>query len=170
MTLTNRLIKIFLFSSTLLGSSFSVVKSYETLKSRSEPTHATPHINNLIRNGLGQLNKDERDKLDEIGLRIIGNRITTMDPVLDHTYDTEHFRFFYENVGYPISLSRGAYWLARSYEALRDTVTANKYYKIASEFPTTYYGQLSHLKLFKNEEYILPKSIEVDKELSLIHI
>ncbi len=76
----------------------------------------------------------------------------------------EHFKFFYENVGYPISLSRGAYWLARSYEALRDTVTANKYYKIASEFPTTYYGQLSHLKLFKNEEYILPKSIEVDKK------
>ena len=60
MTLTNRLIKLFLFSSTVLGSSFSVVKSYETLKNRSEPTHATPHINNLIRNGLGQLNKDER--------------------------------------------------------------------------------------------------------------
>ena len=75
----------------------------------------------------------------------------------------EHFRSFYENVGYPISLSRGAYWLARSYETLNDTVTANKYYKIASEFPTTYYGQLSHLKLFKNEDYILPKSIEVDK-------
>ena len=58
-----------------------------------EPTHATPHINNLIRNGLGQLNKDERDKLDEIGLRIVGNRITTMDPVLDQTYDTEHLDF-----------------------------------------------------------------------------
>ena len=77
----------------MLGVPFCF-KSYETLKNRSEPTHATPHINNLIRNGLGQLNKDERDKLDEIGLRIIGNRITTMDPVLDQTYDTEHFRFF----------------------------------------------------------------------------
>ena len=95
MTLTVRLIKLFLFSSTVLGNSISVFKSYEALKNRSEPTHATPHINNLIRNGLGQLNKDERDKLDEIGLRIIGNRITTMDPVLDQTYDTEHFRFYY---------------------------------------------------------------------------
>ena len=74
----------------------------------------------------------------------------------------EHFRSFYENVGYPISLSRGAYWLARSYEALNDTVTSNKYYKIASEYPTTYYGQISHLKLFKNEQYSLSKSIEVD--------
>ena len=63
MTLTIRLIKLFLFSSTVLGSSISVFKSYEVLKNRSEPTHATPHINNLIRNGLGQLNKDERDKL-----------------------------------------------------------------------------------------------------------
>ena len=74
----------------------------------------------------------------------------------------EHFKSFYENVGYPISLSRGAYWLARSYEALNDTVTSNKYYKIASEYPTTYYGQISHLKLFKNEQYSLSKSIEVD--------
>ena len=112
MTLTIRLIKLFLFSSTVLGSSFSVVKSYETLKNRSEPTHATPHINNLIRNGLGQLNKDERDKLDEIGLRIVGNRITTMDPMLDQTYDTEHFRFFYtlqdndavENIDYVLTI------------------------------------------------------------------
>ena len=95
MTLTNSSIKLFLFLSTVLGSSNSVIKSYETLKNRSEPTHATPHINNLIRNGLGHLNKDERDKLDEIGLRIVDNRITTMNPVLDQTYDTDHFRFYY---------------------------------------------------------------------------
>ena len=65
MTLTNSLIKLFLFLSTVLGSSNSVIKSYETLKNRSEPTHATPHINNLIRNGLGQLNKDEKDELSK---------------------------------------------------------------------------------------------------------
>ena len=82
MTLTNSLIKLFLFLSTVLGSSNSVIKSYETLKNRSEPTHATPHINNLIRNGLGHLNKDERDKLDEIGLRIIGNIINISSTVL----------------------------------------------------------------------------------------
>ena len=75
----------------------------------------------------------------------------------------EHFKSFYENVSYPISLSRGAYWLARSYEALNDTVTANKYYKIASNYPTTYYGQLSHLKTSKNENYNLSKSLEIDE-------
>ena len=75
----------------------------------------------------------------------------------------EHFKSFFENVGYPISLSRGAYWIARSYEALNDTVTANKYYKIASTYPTTYYGQLSHLKIFKNEKYILSNLSEIDE-------
>ncbi|MDA9745298.1 lytic transglycosylase domain-containing protein [Candidatus Pelagibacter sp.] len=75
----------------------------------------------------------------------------------------EHFKSFFENVGYPISLSRGAYWIARSYEALNDTVTANKYYKIASAYPTTYYGQLSHLKIFENEKYVLSNSSKVDE-------
>ena len=34
------------------------------------------------------------------------------DPILAK----KHFKNFYNNVGYPISLSRGAYWIARSYE------------------------------------------------------
>tara|TARA_Y100001970_G_scaffold88813_1_gene112109 strand:- start:1659 stop:3887 length:2229 start_codon:yes stop_codon:yes gene_type:complete len=76
----------------------------------------------------------------------------------------EHFKSFYENVSYPISLSRGAYWIARSYESLNDTVTANKYYKIASTYPTTYYGQLAHIKLFKNEKYNLTESLNVDED------
>jgi len=75
----------------------------------------------------------------------------------------EHFKSFFENVGYPISLSRGAYWIARSYEALNDTVTANKYYKIASTYPTTYYGQLSHLKIFEDEKYNLSNLSEIDE-------
>ena len=29
-----------------------------------------------------------------------------------------HFKNFYKNVGYPISLSRGAYWLGVAYEKL----------------------------------------------------
>ena len=36
------------------------------------------------------------------------------DPILA----IEHFENFYNNVSYPISLSRGAYWLGRSYEKL----------------------------------------------------
>ena len=28
----------------------------------------------------------------------------------------KHFKDFYENVGYPISLARGAYWIGVTYE------------------------------------------------------
>ena len=38
------------------------------------------------------------------------------DPILA----VKHFNNFYENVGYPISLSRGAYWLGRSYEIMNN--------------------------------------------------
>ena len=76
----------------------------------------------------------------------------------------DHFRKFYENVGYPISLSRGAYWLARSYVSLGDIITANKYYNEAANFPTTYYGQLAHLKIKKNENFNLSKKIDVDAD------
>ena len=34
-------------------------------------------------------------------------------------YAINHFQNFYNNVGYPISLARGAYWLGQSYEKLR---------------------------------------------------
>ena len=30
----------------------------------------------------------------------------------------DHFENFYNNVGYPISTSRGAYWLAKTYQKL----------------------------------------------------
>ena len=30
----------------------------------------------------------------------------------------QHFKNFYSNVGYPISMSRGAYWLARAYKKI----------------------------------------------------
>ena len=36
------------------------------------------------------------------------------DPILA----IDHFEKFYNEVGYPISLSRGAYWLGRAYEKL----------------------------------------------------
>ena len=89
------------------------------------------------------------------------------DPILAR----EHFKSFYQNVGYPISLSRGAFWLGRTYEKLGDPVTADKYYGEASKFPTTYYGQLAHMKIKPDETFSLDETMKVnDKYLSLIHI
>ena len=78
----------------------------------------------------------------------------------------DHFSNFYENVGYPISLSRGAYWLARSNEIIGNDEEAVKWYKESSKFLTTYYGQLSHLKISPNETFALNDLMDVDKDLA----
>ena len=74
----------------------------------------------------------------------------------------EHFENFYNNVGYPISLSRGAYWLGRSYEKINKDLS-NKWYQEATKFLSTYYGQLAYLKLYPNETFELPEQLSVDK-------
>ena len=67
----------------------------------------------------------------------------------------EHFNNFYNNVGYPISLSRGAYWLGLAYEKQGKKDLSYKWYEEASKFLTTYYGQLAHLKIHPNETFSL---------------
>ena len=95
------------------------------------------------------------------------------DPILA----TQHFHNFYNNVGYPISLSRGAFWLGRSYEKLKNKKSSNEWYKKAAKYLTTYYGQLAFIKVYPegyfelNKEREIPKTIRKDfnnKELSKI--
>jgi len=86
------------------------------------------------------------------------------DPLLAKT----HFSKFYENVGYPISLSRGAYWLGRTYEKLENHEESKKWYLKGSEFLTTYYGQLSHMKIKSNEKFQLNELLKVDKDYAEI--
>jgi soluble lytic murein transglycosylase len=75
-----------------------------------------------------------------------------------------HFQNFYNNVGYPISTSRGAYWLGIAYEKLKDYEQSKKWYQEAAKYLTTYYGQLAFLKLNPNEKFELPKDMEVEKK------
>ena len=75
----------------------------------------------------------------------------------------EHFENFYNNVGYPISLSRGAFWLGRSYEMLGNNDLSFKWYDEASKYLTTYYGQLSYLKIYPNENFSLDEMPKIDK-------
>ena len=74
-----------------------------------------------------------------------------------------HFIKFYNNVGYPISLSRGAYWLGRTFEKLKNYDESNKWYLEGSKYLTTYYGQLSHMKVKPNKRYQLDSLMELDK-------
>ena len=80
----------------------------------------------------------------------------------------EHFRNFYENVGYPISLSRGAFWLARTYETLGRENEANKWYRESSKYLNTYYGQLAFMKINPNENFILDEQMKIDEKYKKI--
>jgi len=80
----------------------------------------------------------------------------------------DHFKNFYDNVGYPISTSRGAYWLGRTYEKLGNRALSNKWYQEASKYLTTYYGQLAFLKLNPNGKFELKKDMEVDNKYRYI--
>ena len=75
----------------------------------------------------------------------------------------EHFEKFYNNVGYPISTARGAYWLGRAYKKLGQNDLSIKWFKEASNFLTTYYGQLAFMELNPNGNFELSKDIEIKK-------
>ena len=76
----------------------------------------------------------------------------------------DHFENFYKNVGYPISIARGAYWLGKTYEKLGYKELSIKWFKEASNYLTTYYGQLAFMELDSNKSFELSKDLEVKKE------
>ena len=80
----------------------------------------------------------------------------------------DHFQNFYKNVNYPISTSRGAYWLGRTYEKLGDKEQSMYWYDIASKYLTTYYGQLAFLKLDPRGKFELNKDMEIDDKYRYI--
>ena len=82
------------------------------------------------------------------------------DPILA----IDHFNNFYQNVSYPISLSRGAYWLGRSYEKIGDKEQSNDWYEEATKYLTTYYGQLAYIKIKPNKNFELMELEKIDPE------
>ena len=79
-------------------------------------------------------------------------------------YAINHFENFYNNVGYPISLARGAYWLGAAYKELGNKERANKYFTEGAKFPMTYYGQLSFNEISPGENFVLIDQSNFDKE------
>ena len=76
----------------------------------------------------------------------------------------DHFQNFYNNVSYPISLARGAYWLGSSYKKLGDFDKSNSFFQEGSKYLTTYYGQLSFNEIYKEGNYELFDETFIDKE------
>ena len=82
------------------------------------------------------------------------------DPILA----VDHFNNFYQNVSYPISLARGAYWLGRSYEKIGDKRQSEDWYREATKYLTTYYGQLAFLKINPGQNFELEEQANVKDE------
>ena len=82
------------------------------------------------------------------------------DPILA----VDHFNNFYQNVSYPISLARGAYWLGRSYEKIGDKRQSEDWYHEATKYLTTYYGQLAFLKINPGQNFELEEQANVKDE------
>jgi len=74
----------------------------------------------------------------------------------------QHFKKFYDNVGYPISLSRGAYWIAKCYENLKNKQKSEEWFEEASKYLNTYYGQLAFLEIYPEKSF----SLESQKTVS----
>lgn len=55
----------------------------------------------------------------------------------------KHFNNLYLNVSSPISKSRGAYWAGRASHAAGQADIGDKWYQVAAQFRTAYYGQLA---------------------------
>jgi len=66
-----------------------------------------------------------------------------------------HFENFYNNVGYPISLARGAFWIGLAHEKSNNLEEAKKYFKEGSKFSNTYYGQLAFNKIKLGQDFKL---------------
>jgi soluble lytic murein transglycosylase len=58
-----------------------------------------------------------------------------------------HFAQMYDAVATPISRSRAAYWGGRAAAAMGDARATGRWYRLAADHPTTYYGQLALAEL-----------------------
>ena len=71
-----------------------------------------------------------------------------------------HFTNMYHKVKRPMSVSRAGYWLARSYEALKDDINSKIWYENAAKYYTSFYGQLAVCKT-NNCEVNIPNDPEI---------
>jgi len=76
----------------------------------------------------------------------------------------QHFKNFYNNVGYPISLSRGAYWMGRTYKAIKNKQISDVWFKEAAKYLNTYYGQLAFVEINHGENFALQDQEKVDEK------
>ena len=82
----------------------------------------------------------------------------------DPSMALQHFKNFYNNVGYPISLARGAYWIGRTYKEINNKQKYEEWFKEASKYLNTYYGQLAFAEITPDEAFSLIEQPKVSEK------
>ena len=75
-----------------------------------------------------------------------------------------HFKNFYNNVGYPISLARGAYWIGKTYKKIKNTQKSKEWFAEASKYLNTYYGQLAFVEIKPGEAFALSEQANLSEK------
>lgn len=68
----------------------------------------------------------------------------------------DHFLRMHRVVGFPISISRAAYWAGRAEEAAGDPMAAIAWYREAAKYDLYYYGQLARDRLGEPADLVRP--------------
>ena len=111
----NKILIYFLIICSNKGAALTAKHSFNILNNTTGTVHATPHITNIIRNGIEELSDHEILNLPSIDLELQNNKIVSIIPDdLDRHLDTDHFRFHYtlegtdavQNIDYVITMSQ----------------------------------------------------------------
>ena len=78
----------------------------------------------------------------------------------------QHFKNFFNNVGYPISLARGAYWIGKSYKNINNKKKADEWFVEASKYLNTYYGQLAFIEINPGKDFVLEDQKKVSEKFT----
>jgi len=76
----------------------------------------------------------------------------------------QHFKNFYNNVGYPISLSRGAYWIGDAYKKIGNNQKSQEWFNEAAKYLNTYYGQLAFQEIYPEKYFSLKEQAKVEEK------
>jgi soluble lytic murein transglycosylase len=76
----------------------------------------------------------------------------------------KHFEQLYAAVSAPISRSRGAYWAGRAAEDLKQPDQARRWYDLAGEHVTTFYGQLARKRMRNTSDAAVPGDARIGQD------
>jgi soluble lytic murein transglycosylase len=79
-----------------------------------------------------------------------------------------HFQALYDNAQTPISRARGAYWLARTLEALGNNEAARQIYEDAAALNITYYGQLAAVHIYDDPVIIAKPEPSIPSQIRAV--